>query len=90
MGSCSSGICGSEDTADTSGLVADRTIKVTGISLYLKHVFVNYFQQGNELGPARKIEKVFVCPNDTDCVFVQFPIDQGEYMFSISVNIRLK
>ena len=90
MGSCSSSICGSKYTTDTSGFVVDRTIKVTGISMFLKHVFVNYFQQDNAVGPARKVEKVFVCPNGKDCVFVQFSVDHGKYTFSILVNLRLK
>ena len=90
MGSCLWRIFGSEDTADTSGFVVDSTIKVTGISMFLEHVFVKYFQQDNEVGPARKVEKVFVCPNGKDCVFVQFSVDQGKYMFSILVNLRLK
>ena len=73
--------------ADTSDFLEDRTIKVTGISMFVKDAFVKYFQgKDNDFGPAWDVEKVFVCPDGKDCVLVEFSKDHGEYMLSILVN----
>ena len=78
------------DMADISKFAVNRTVKVTGISEFLKNMFVKYFQRDNDFGPRRDVEKVFVCPDGNDCILVEFSEDQGEsegeYMLSILVN----
>jgi hypothetical protein len=69
-----------------------KTVKVSGVSQLLRDQFEKEFQtKGNSTGYNDEVNKLHVCPNGKDHVFVEFVRDiSGNFQVVAHLNITLE